>query len=135
MLAPHFKQPEFDSRDAPGSGASMRPELVVMLESLRRLVGKPFRINSGFRTPEHNSAVGGAPASAHLTGEAVDVSTSGWTKRDRIDFIIYARKLGFNGVGIASNFIHIDMKPRLASWRYSGGKLIPVVVGGEAQVV
>jgi uncharacterized protein YcbK (DUF882 family) len=136
-LAPHFRQAEFDSKDVPGSGANMKPELIVMLEALRRLVGKPLVINSGYRTQQHNHAVGGAPASAHTTGEAVDIGTRGWKQRDRIDLILYARKLGFIGVGIASNFVHLDMKERghLASWIYRGGSFVPISVGSESKYV
>jgi zinc D-Ala-D-Ala carboxypeptidase len=136
-LTPHFQSWEFDSDDVPGSGLNMKPEFVVMLEALRRLMGKGFRINSGFRTPEHNRDVGGAPASGHLTGEAVDIRTLGWTKRERTDLILYARKLGFGGVGIASTFIHIDMKKRagLSSWIYRGGKTIAITLGTESRYV
>lgn len=127
----HFKQSEFDSRDVSGSGAHMRPRLVFMLDALRALMKKPFRINSGFRTPEHNKVVGGAPGSAHLTGEAVDISTSGWTAKEKQDFIIYARWLGFTGVGVGGSFIHIDIKPRTASWVYQGPKIVAVAIGRE----
>lgn len=134
-LATHFKPSEFDSHGSPGSGANMKPELVVMLEALRRLMNKPFRINSGFRTPEHNGEAGGATHSAHMDGEAVDISTSGWTKAERIDLILYARKLGFTGIGVGSSFIHIDMKARghLASWIYRGSGTAAIFVGREAE--
>ncbi|WP_322884183.1 D-Ala-D-Ala carboxypeptidase family metallohydrolase [Sinorhizobium medicae] len=131
----HFKQSEFDSPDAKGSGANMQMRTVFLLEALRGLMGKSLRSNSGFRTASRNKQVGGAPASAHLTGEAVDVSTRGWTERERMDFIIYARKVGFTGIGIGLSFIHVDIKPRIASWRYSGGRTIVVPVGDEAKFV
>ena len=54
------------------------------LEQLRRrwnnLYGEgddPIIINSGFRSPEVNKAVGGAPTSNHLTGCAVDIRVAG----------------------------------------------------------
>ena len=37
----------------------------------------PIIINSGFRSPEVNKAVGGAPTSNHLTGCAVDIRVAG----------------------------------------------------------
>ena len=54
------------------------------LEQLRRrwnnLYGDgddPIIINSGFRSPEVNKAVGGSPTSNHLTGCAVDIRVCG----------------------------------------------------------
>ena len=37
----------------------------------------PIIINSGFRSPEVNEAVGGVPTSNHLTGCAVDIRVAG----------------------------------------------------------
>ena len=37
----------------------------------------PIIINSGYRSPEVNKAVGGVPSSNHLTGCAVDIHVSG----------------------------------------------------------
>lgn len=102
----------------------MSPRFVYMLDALRALTDKLCHINSEYRTPEHNKAVGGAPGSAHIDGEASDVGTVGWSERERIDFILYARKLGFNGIGIGASFIHIDMKERKESWHYTRGRAI-----------
>ena len=38
---------------------------------------EPIIINSGYRSPEVNKAVGGAPGSNHLTGCAVDIRVAG----------------------------------------------------------
>jgi len=131
----HFRQNEFDSEDRPGSGINMKPRVVFMVDALRGLLGRSFRVNSGFRTPEHNRAEGGAPQSAHLTGEAVDIGTRGWTERERCDLVLYALKLGFSGIGIAKTFVHLDVKARRASWRYSGGKTIAIPVGDELKYI
>ena len=52
--------------------------LCVWLEVLRNKVGHPIVINSGYRSPQLNRKVGGAPTSNHLTGCAVDIRTSGY---------------------------------------------------------
>lgn len=127
-----FKREEFDSKDKDGSGKgtgdNMQPRLVFMLDALRGILNTRLSINSGYRTEKHNAYEGGAPKSAHLTGEAVDIGTRGWTYEQKRDLVIYARKLGFTGVGVAANFIHLDMKTRVAAWRYtsSGQVSIPI---------
>ena len=43
------------------------------LEMLRERAGGPIIINSGYRSPEVNKAVGGVATSNHLTGCAADI--------------------------------------------------------------
>ena len=47
------------------------------LEVLREQVGHSIVINSGYRSPQLNKKVGGAPTSNHLTGCAADIRTNG----------------------------------------------------------
>jgi hypothetical protein len=42
------------------------------LDRVRRLLGEPLEISSGYRSPVLNVAVGGAPRSQHTEGLAVD---------------------------------------------------------------
>lgn len=43
-------------------------------EPLRKWYGKPIKINSFYRSPELNKAVGGSISSQHCKGEAIDIS-------------------------------------------------------------
>lgn len=44
-----------------------------VLDPLREAWGRPIVVNSGYRCPELNRAVGGAVNSQHLYGEAADI--------------------------------------------------------------
>ena len=48
-----------------------------VLDPLREKYGKPIRVNSGYRCPNHNLAVGGATQSQHMKGEAADIAPVG----------------------------------------------------------
>ena len=43
------------------------------LERIRALLGHPIHVNSGYRSPEVNAAVGSKPTSQHMKGEAADI--------------------------------------------------------------
>jgi hypothetical protein len=45
------------------------------LDPVRELWGNPIGVNSGYRSPALNAAVGGAAASQHMKGEAADITT------------------------------------------------------------
>lgn len=42
------------------------------MEQVRALLGKPIVVNSGYRSPEVNAAVGGSHTSDHMNGDACD---------------------------------------------------------------
>lgn len=48
--------------------------LARKLEQVRKSFGQPIRINSAFRCPDVNSAVGGVTNSLHLCGRACDIA-------------------------------------------------------------
>jgi len=52
-------------------------ELATLLDDIREAWGKPIFINSGFRSPLLNKAVGGVATSGHLYGWTADIRTDG----------------------------------------------------------
>ena len=44
-----------------------------ILQHLRDALGTPLKINSGYRCPSLNKAIGGAANSQHVTGQAADI--------------------------------------------------------------
>lgn len=49
--------------------------LMEQLDKIRERYGKPIYINSGYRCPKLNAAVGGVKASQHQLGVAADLTT------------------------------------------------------------
>lgn len=77
-----------------------------ILEPLRNFLGKPVKVNSGFRSKEVNKAVGGVANSQHLYGLAADISLS---QGDIDKAFIYLRTNNFcDQVLAGKSFIHIS---------------------------
>ena len=115
----HFKLSEFDSPDAPGSGAKMQPKFLQMLDNARAIAGVPFEVTSGYRTEAHNAKVGGVEGSSHCQGWAADMAASSGTIKFQI--VNALLKAGFTRIGVASGFIHADCdptKPAQVIWTY-----------------
>jgi hypothetical protein len=83
QLSPHFKLFEFViSETAERKAIYNRPsdEIIARLRTLCESILEPARqqlgplhINSGYRSPELNAAIGGSSTSAHMIGYAADV--------------------------------------------------------------
>lgn len=115
----YFKSSEFDDPSSPGSGLMMNIEFVRILDSIRSDVGFIMPINSGIRTKEHNTAIGGKQNSAHLIGCAADIGCIDSDRR--LDIVRSALRHGINRIGIGSNFIHLDIAfnlPQNVMWLY-----------------
>ena len=98
---------------------NMDLDFLAKLDEARELANIPFKINSAYRSPEHNAKIGGKPNSSHLRGLAVDISV----KDSRTRFIILDAliRVGFNRIGIADTFIHVDddkEKDGFVIWTY-----------------
>lgn len=59
-----------------------------VLDPARERIGKPITVNSGYRCPKLNKAVGGATTSQHVKGEAADLTTGSREENKRLFEII-----------------------------------------------
>tara|TARA_B100000519_G_C14181306_1_gene408653 strand:- start:677 stop:1084 length:408 start_codon:yes stop_codon:yes gene_type:complete len=119
MKLKHFKYEEFASPDLPDSGYLMDSTFVGMLDNARESSSVPFKINSAYRSEKHNQRVGGKKNSSHLVGKAADISCT--DSRSRWIIISALQKAGFNRIGIAKSFIHVDSDKDKAAdviWTY-----------------
>lgn len=109
-LSEHFSRWEFkDHQD--GSLIGPTPELIAILERIRSAIGKPLQIVSGYRSPSHNRAVGGARRSYHLQGRAADLPRGVVT-------VAQAVAAGAGGIGRCDGWaVHVDDRRRPASGR------------------
>lgn len=114
----YFTLDEFDCPSLPNSGKNMDTNFLTKLEEAREIAGVPFKITSGYRTKEHNEAVGGVANSSHLIGVAADIAVSSGSER----YIILNAllKAGFKRIGVAKTFIHCDTDPNKSNsvWTY-----------------
>lgn len=116
-LSEHFSEIEFACH---GNGMVMVDlMLITKLEKLRKVVGKPITITSGYRSPEYNKKIGGATKSQHILGKAADIKVQGLTPSEVAKF---AEKVGFGGIGIYDSWIHVDVREGHARWDERNGK-------------
>lgn len=109
----NFSYDEFDSPLQEGSGQLMSNELITMLDDARDLAGVTFKITSGYRIEADIQRLKKAgykvsSKSAHLKGLAADIACDNSTRFKILDSLL---KVGFNRIGIAKSFIHVDIDP------------------------
>ena len=115
----YFEYEEFDSPDIQGSGQLMDTKLLNMIDEAREIYGKPIHVTSGYRTEAHNRKVGGVDSSSHLKGLAIDVACV--RSDDRFKMLNALLEVGFNRIGVAGTFIHVDIdkdKSQNVIWTY-----------------
>lgn len=106
----HFKVKEFACKDG-SQVVFIDSYLVLILDILRNQVGKPVIINSGYRTPTRNKAVGGAKYSYHMRGMAADIRVDGMTAKEianKLNVIIPNEC----GIIVYDTWVHIDTRAK-----------------------
>ena len=91
----------FEIRDA------VRELTLTVLQPLRDAWGEPLHINSGYRCPKLNAAVGGVPTSQHTKGEAADIHAD---HPIRLAQLAYNLGLPYDQMIIYPTFVHFSHK-------------------------
>jgi hypothetical protein len=94
---------------------NVNPVVRDRFAALQEAAGEQLNINSVYRSVEHNRRVGGARNSQHTRGNAVDINVRDWPTEKRVALIEKASALGFKGIGVYDNAIHVDVGNR-RSW-------------------
>ncbi len=124
-MTKNFKRREFDCK----CGCEMPLEvyenvikLAGQLQALRDYTGRPIKINSAYRCPEHNAKCNGSKRSQHLLGKAADITIQSLKPievfaiiEDLIDFGVMLQ----GGLGLYDTFVHYDIRKTRARWDYS----------------
>ena len=107
-MSKYFKEIEYN----------MNEEFLAKLDKARELANIPFTINSAYRSPEHPLSIKN-PSSSHIKGLAVDIKANDSSTRYMVLNALIS--VGFNRIGIASSFIHVDDDKEKANnviWTY-----------------
>jgi zinc D-Ala-D-Ala carboxypeptidase len=99
-----------------------------ILEKVRVHFGRQVTVNSGYRGPKLNKAIGGAKNSQHMTGQAADIEIAGMSNkilfcwiRDNLDFDQLI--LEFHKEGVPdSGWVHV-------SWNSQGNRKQVLTIG------
>ena len=67
------KRKGIDNTPNPTQLENMKITAEKIFEPLRSWVGGPIKVNSFFRSPELNTAIGGVASSQHCKGQAIDI--------------------------------------------------------------
>lgn len=116
-----FSESEFNKCTPRCSLQDMDQELMYMLDAARDYAQIPIVLNCAYRSVAWDKSKGRLGTSAHTLGKAVDIRCNSSTNRYKL--IVALIEAGFNRVGIAKTFIHVDMSgpPRHSSdvvWLY-----------------
>lgn len=83
----------------------MDKDFLAKLDKAREYAKMPFVINSAYRSPDHPESIKN-PSSSHIKGLAVDIKAT--DSRTRYRVLDALMSVGFNRIGIADTFIHVD---------------------------
>jgi len=114
-LSENFKVSEFACKGSQTLPKGLPdPKLLELLESIREHFDAPITINSGYRSPKHNEAIGGAKNSYHVKGMAADIVVKGVPSSLVYNYLNVFHK---GGLGRYKTFTHVDVRSEKARWQ------------------
>lgn len=128
----YYQAREFDCHCRKCPTTLIAPVLVDMLDSLREIAGAPVTILSGYRCKARQDqlrAMGLETAkgpSSHEYGLAADVQIRG---KSGAEIRSLAEHVGFERIGQAATWCHVDIKAGQAFWVYGGTQIALVNAG------
>jgi putative chitinase len=119
QLTPHFSLAELTVTNTKLDNTPSKEVIEVLrttafyMEKVRELLGNvSITINSGYRSPDVNRAVGGTSNSSHTYGYAVDFTAYGHTPLT-ISNILSKSNLKFDQLIYEKTWVHISFDPRM----------------------
>lgn len=109
----YFKKEEFrckcGGKYCGGFPAQPREELVRLADRVRSHFGAPMTVSSGVRCITHNAAVGGAVASRHMAGKAMDFTVRGRSAAEVLAYVQTQPEVRYC-YAIDENYVHMDIE-------------------------
>ena len=90
----------------------------IVLQKIRDEFDKPVTVNSWYRPPEVNRAIGGARDSQHLRGHAIDFNVVGLHPKQVLKHLLEWPDSNTWGLASSNVFTHIDLRGYRARWAY-----------------
>lgn len=102
-----------DNTPTPEASAALDDLMWNVLDPIRRMWGKPIIVNSGYRCPKLNAAIGGSATSQHMKGEAADITAGDPTKNKELFDMIAQSAIPFDQLIDEKNYrwIHVSYRP------------------------
>lgn len=120
QLSNHFSLAEMTTTSTGLNNTPNVQQLAILtntaqaMEAVRKLLGSPISVNSGFRSAAVNRKVGGSPTSAHALGYAVDFVCPAFGDPMAICRAIVAAGIKFDQLIMERNsWVHISFDPRM----------------------
>lgn len=83
-----------------------------VLDPLRQAWGRPIHVNSGYRCPALNKAVGGVAGSQHMRGEAADITAGNSVDNRRLFQLVQDLGLPFDQLIDEHDFAWVHVSHR-----------------------